>query len=282
MNGASDTPSEAVAQSSTEALTADRAETKYLVSPGRLDSLGGELSARLSAHRFTGEGANRLSDAHHFVTTVYYDTPRHDHLRAARRDHEHNLKIRAKEYYDLHPSLAELATDTADIVRYTPWLWLELKRRDGVRTRKHRVRLLKRDVPRFLSDPTDDPQWLAEPSREDAAGAWTDALCGQHLTACCLVNYRRLSWQSDAESLRVTIDVGLAYYAPPVDLWTREQPLVRGAFGAPCGTEPNAVVEVKTRGSAPSWLKRALDEVDAQHSQFSKFVASAHVVLGQI
>jgi hypothetical protein len=282
MNEASEAPHAIAPASSTEALTADRAETKYLVSPTSLDSLVAELSSRLSSHRFTGDGANRLSDAHHFVTTVYYDTPEHDHLRAARRDPERNVKIRAKEYYDLHPSLAELATDPADIVRYSPWLWLEIKRRDGLRTRKDRVRLLKRDVPRFLADPTADPGWLAGSSRDHGAEVWSAELRGRHLSACCLVNYRRLSWQDDADVLRVTIDVGLACYAPPEDLWTREQPLIRGAFGAPRGTEPNVVVEVKSRGSTPAWQTGVLDGIDAQQSQFSKFVAAAHVVLGQV
>ena len=89
-------------------MTAEREETKYLVAPAHWERLATELSLRLPGHRFTGAGANRLPDAHHYVTTIYFDTPSRFLFRTAVKDFEHNVKIRAKEYYDLHPSLAEL------------------------------------------------------------------------------------------------------------------------------------------------------------------------------
>ena len=117
-------------------MTAEREETKYLVPPARWETLAAELSHRLSGHRFTGEGANRLPDPHHYVTTIYFDTPSRALFRAAATAPDDNLKVRAKEYYDLHPSLAEVATDPTQIVRYQPWLWFELERREGPRTSK--------------------------------------------------------------------------------------------------------------------------------------------------
>ena len=133
-------------------MTAEREETKYLVAPAHWERLATELSRRLPGHRFTGAGANRLPDAHHYVTTIYFDTPSRALVRAAATTVDRNLKIRAKEYYDLHPSLAEVATDPAQIVRYQPWLWFEIKRRDGSRTRKQRFRLPKGDVGSFFAE----------------------------------------------------------------------------------------------------------------------------------
>ncbi len=111
-----------------------------------------------------GPPKNLLPGARHLVTTIYFDTPARTHYGAATGDIDHNVKIRAKEYYDLHPSLAELATDPADIFRYQPWIWFEMKRRDGARTLKHRFRLPKLDVPACLNGGQVVPEALALPA----------------------------------------------------------------------------------------------------------------------
>ena len=93
-------------------MTAERDEVKYLVARRRrCRRWPRAMSHQLPPHRFTGEGANALPRPRHFVTTIYFDTPSRHQFRASRADADHNLKMRAKEYYDLHPSLAELATD---------------------------------------------------------------------------------------------------------------------------------------------------------------------------
>src|SRR5688500_190901 len=86
-------------------LTADRDEVKYLVGREHAQELAVALGRHLPSHRFTGEGANPLPRPRHFVTTVYFDTASRHQFQAAHADGEHNLKMRAKEYYDLHPSL---------------------------------------------------------------------------------------------------------------------------------------------------------------------------------
>jgi len=271
-----------------ERLTAEREETKYLVPGEQLTELQRELAAELPLHRFTGEGANRLPDPHHFVTTVYFDTPSLAHYRAACGDVEHNVKVRAKEYYDVHPSLAELATDPAQIVRFDPWIWFELKRRDGAHTSKRRFRLPKRDVPTLLGGGSLEPDALANagPGHDQVAPALRELVLhcesvGEPLGASAVVNYRRLSFQDVVGSLRVTVDLGLAFYAPPVDLWTREQPLVRSTLGRAKGSEPCAVVEVKRRVGMPSWLRAALERAGVRAVPFSKFVAATGSVHGK-
>jgi hypothetical protein len=108
-------------------MTAERDEVKYLVASEQVQTFATAMSRHLPHHRFTGEGANTLPKPRHFVTTIYFDTPSRNQYRAAQDDHLHNLKMRAKEYYDVHPSLAELATDPRQIVKFQPVLWLELK-----------------------------------------------------------------------------------------------------------------------------------------------------------
>ena len=274
-----------------ERMTAEREETKYLVAPENLDALAAELTRRLPSHRFTGEGANGLPGPHHYVTTIYFDTPSRLLFRTAVKDFDRNVKIRAKEYYDLHPSLAELATDPTEIVRYQRWLWFELKRRDGTHTSKRRFRLRKQEVPGFFTHGRRTPDSVAPPPLgNEPAPAELDAelkeivaYCqslDEPLEATCLVNYRRLSWQSADAHLRVTVDLGLMFYAPPPDLWTREHALVRNTLGAPRGGQNKAVLEIKRHASLPAWLDGALDRAGVQPMPFSKFESASRVVAG--
>ena len=263
-------------------MTAEREETKYLVPPARWETLAAELSHRLSGHRFTGEGANRLPDPHHYVTTIYFDTPSRALFRAAATAPDDNLKVRAKEYYDLHPSLAEIATDPAQIVRYQPWLWFELKRREGSRTSKRRFRLPKRDVAQFFAEGrvTSEALDLAEASEGESLRD-VIRICGtfgEPLAAVCVVNYRRHSWQSDEGDLRVTFDRGLASFAPPGQ-----------SVGAPPragaqrpGGAGGAGDERRARGQTPGRGARlahgVLGRIGAAPVPFSKFVTAARAV----
>jgi len=261
-------------------MTAEREETKYLVPPARWEVLAAELSRRLSGHRFTGEGANRLPDPHHYVTTIYFDTASRTLFRTAAASPGHNVKIRAKEYYDLHPSLAEVATDPAQIVRYQPWLWFELKRRDGDHTAKRRFRLPKRDVPQFFAAGRVTPEALDLTGGDDGLREVVETCraFGEPLSAVCLVNYRRLSWQSAEGDLRVTFDRGLASFAPPDDLWARRRALVRSTLGVAAAHETSGILEIKRRGGLPDWLGACVDRVGATPVPFSKFVTAARAV----
>jgi hypothetical protein len=272
-------------------MTAEREETKYLVTPEHFDALAAEFTRRLPSHRFTGEGANGLPGPHHYVTTIYFDTPSRLLFRTAVNDFEHNVKIRAKEYYDLHPSLAELATDPTQIVRYQRWLWFELKRRDGSHTSKRRFRLRKHEVPAFFTYGQRTPDSIAPPplgdepvsAASDAALEEIVAYCqslDEPLEASCLVNYRRLSWQSADAHLRVTVDLGLMFYAAPSDLWTREHALVRNTLGPPRGGQSKAILEIKHHGGLPPWVDAALERAGVQSMPFSKFESASRVVAG--
>jgi VTC domain-containing protein len=268
-------------------ITAERQELKYLVDQARAQTLVRVLSRQLPRHRFTGEGANRLPQPRHYVTTVYFDTPARELYDAAVAS-ENNLKLRAKEYYDLHPHLAETATDPRQLVRYRPSLWLELKHKDGTRTGKSRLGIPKRDVPGFFADGVVTLEMLRIQERiygeegeqllreaADLVGRFRDPL-----RADCLVNYRRVAWQDDPGTLRVTIDLGLACFAPPEDLWHRDYALVRETLGVPAGVENRCVLEIKSRGPHPPWLASVLEEAGAVRAAYSKFETASRAVHG--
>jgi len=265
------------------AITAERVETKYLIEAAKLSALSSSIAAHLEAHRFTGESANRLPGAQHFVTTIYFDTPSASYFAAAKSNTHSNVKIRAKEYYDLHPSLAEVATDPEQILRYQPWLWFELKRREGLTTSKRRFRFPKAAAGALFDEgrpPEDLPQSGQEHSDAEALIQHVRAQ-SERVVPSAIVNYRRLSFQNPDSTLRVTIDLGLAFFGVPMDLFRRARPLSRSELGKPAGVEPRAVVEVKRRAPLPAWLERALADASNGPVSFSKFVAAGEALRGR-
>ena len=268
-------------------MTAQREEAKYLVSLEQARVVLRELDTRLDAHRHRGEGANRLPQAQHYVTTIYFDTASRTLFHAASRSSSH-LKLRAKEYYDLHPDLTETATDPRQIVRFQPILWLEIKSRDGVHSGKRRIGLPKRDVPAFFArgEVTPEMVQIQEASHGAEARSVLEAVrdlcssCSEPLRADCLVNYRRKAWQDAAGELRVTLDSGLAYYRPPDDLWDREWALLRSTLGTPVASAEHRVLEIKSRADQPAWLKELLQTQGIQLASFSKFEAASSAVHG--
>ncbi len=265
------------------AITAERIETKYFVESARLAELSRALKSQLTPHRFTGEAANRLPGAQHFVTTIYFDTSRRAYFAAARSNEQSNSKIRAKEYYDVHPALVELASTPEQLLRYQPWVWFELKQRAGVSTTKRRFRFPKAQAAQLFDGvPTSQDLGLEQPGeRADAAALIAHVTeQGEPIAPSALVNYRRLAFQSDDATLRVTVDLGLAFYKVPADLWSRTSALSHFSLGEPVRREARAILEVKRRGPLPGWLENALLQASSGPVPFSKFVAASEAVAG--
>jgi VTC domain len=264
------------------AMTADRDEIKFVVAHQHVRSLLQTLSRELSPHHFSGEGANLLPDAEHYSTTVYFDTASRALYRAARDNPADNSKLRAREYYDVHSSLAELATSPEQIVRHQPWLFFELKRRAGARTFKHRVRLHKTEVAECFRDNAFERAATLEDSAAERADrtalATFCAGLSDPLVPSCVVNYRRLAFQDPSAALRVTIDLDVTYYLPPDALWSAPHALLRGRCGRPVGALRGCLAEVKARGEQPAWLERALAAAQATPEAFSKFNAASEAV----
>jgi hypothetical protein len=288
-----------------EDLSTERQEHRYVVAPDRGQELVSALSGRLQHHRFRGSAANTLPRPRHFVTTIYFDTPSRHAYRALRSSQpgEHHAKLRAREYYDLHPSLAELATRPRDVVRHSPGVWLELKFRHGNRTGKQRLLIPRRYVPELLAprgqvapapdppppvDPDDifgldaqtpapSPIWDEDVLREIRSYATSQP---EPLRADCLVHYRRLPWQDPEGLLRVTLDMAIEFFAPPSDVWRGDQALVREALGTPKRKFERAIIELKCRTAPPAWLIDLLTEIRAEPSRVSKFEEASQAVHG--
>ena len=247
--------SSATAREQDAHMTAHRREDKYLVSAEAAKAVAAAANRHLLAHRFRGDGANLLPGAKHFVTTIYF-----------------------------HPDLTETATDVAELVRFQPIVWLEVKSKDAAFTGKQRIGIPKVDVPGFFAEGRLTPAMLQIHEATyggDATAALTAvarlcATCKEPLRADCLVSYRRQAWQDEAGALRLTIDHGLAFFRPPHDLWLRRKALVRESLGAPVATEARRVLEVKTRGPAPAWLA----ELGLAPIEFSKFEAASAAIHG--
>lgn len=261
------------------AITAERHETKYLLAQEHRVALKQMLDRHLSLHHYRGEGENPLPWPEHFVTTVYFDTPDRSHFRAARENGDQNLKLRAKEYYDLHPSLAELATDVSEVLHQPAWLWLELKMRSGTQSSKHRIRLPRTLVPEWIAGRVEPDAQTCVAGRAGDAEALRDYCSRLSLAPTCVVNYRRASFQSPDSRLRVTLDTDLCFYPVPSELWSRRS-LNRAALGRPRLREPQLLLEVKHRqAEIPAWLGEALAAAGAVPVNYSKFVRAAEAVL---
>ncbi len=282
-------------------LSAERQEHRYLLAPGRAQAFTQALNRHLRHHRFIGADANTLPRPRHFVTTVYFDTRSRQVYRALRSGEPgaHHAKLRARAYYDLHPSLAELATDPREVFHHSPGIWLELKFRDGNRTGKHRLAIPRQYVPEVLSSlgetsaahpPVVSHDFEIDAQTPAPASFWGEGSLREILTYCagyteplradCLVHYRRLPWQDPEGGLRVTLDVAVEFFAPPADLWRRDQGLVRDGLGPAKRRFERAIIELKCRTAPPGWLIDLLGTVGAEPSRVSKFEEAAQAVHG--
>ena len=278
-------------------LTASRRESKYLVPLTSGLALRQLMSKHIPCHEFrrNGHQAKRGHSVQHYITTVYFDTAERDIYWTSLRSRS-ALKLRAREYYEVDPGLTELATECIQGIHFEPTLWLELKMKDGGRTRKQRFGLPKCDVSSFFADGTITEAMLAiqrsiyGDHAQEVLNELT-LLCSQFSTplrADCIVNYRRQAWQDDENELRVTLDAQVACYLPPEDLWTKGSALTRTRLGSPVYSQPELVLELKSRKGLPDWLTTAVGELglrnatlpDLGDAAYSKFLASSGIIHG--
>jgi hypothetical protein len=269
-------------------LTADRIEIKYVMPADQAAGFARSMAPLLSLHRYQDSDIEPSPHAEHYATTVYFDTADKHLYRAAVYEPVH-VKVRAREYYEVRPGGSDLEADLQDIVQPRPETWIELKLRDGQRSRKRRVRVAKLDVPSLLG--ALEVQNGAGAPGVAANGEVSDMLeelqrvRGQlpaPFGASCVVNYRRISWQDAGEALRVTLDSDVSAFAPPPDLWTRGSAASRHVLGRPLLQEPSCVLEIKSRGQPPAWLEQVLAKHRATEIEYSKFVMASRAVHGPI
>src|SRR6185436_2188096 len=109
-------------------LVRRRIELKYLLPAAKTRELRAVLTAE------PGQHFRRIGG---WVTTVYFDLPDRRLARAAMERPEENLKLRLREYFDDEGAPC------------SPFVWIEIKERQGSSSRKSRFRLHKRLVAPF-------------------------------------------------------------------------------------------------------------------------------------
>lgn len=266
------------------AITEGRTELKFSLGGQGLAKFRAGLAGRVPEYHHGG-GSSALSGlARHFTSTVYFDTANFDIFRAARSGAPH-VKLRGREYYDVLP-LDELAVDVDELCKSAPILWLELKTRDGDESGKRRVGVPKRRLSHFLHSPEVDPELRSiqeESLGSDGAAVLSEMLeflkqVGAPLEASCIINYARASWQSDDGALRITVDEELCVFAPQAAVLERDVTLSRERLGTPAWKRTGAIVEVKTLGSCPDWLRTMLADCGARQTSTSKFITGTLAV----
>ena len=213
-----------------------------------------------------------------FVSTLYFDTP-DQQIAAACAEGSENIKLRAREYY-------APAGDSG--VYREPELWLEIKRREGARTKKLRCNILVRELGELLEDGVMTHAAVA--SRLNRWGEPGDRVLAEILTLLrrldgplrpnCIAHYRRRAWQDEDARARVTIDTELSVYPPPdpsrFQVWGASLVEVVTSM-EPLHELEHAIVEAKVEGAPPAWLEALLGEATLR-SDFSKFLVASRVI----
>lgn len=292
-------PCDSTRSSADELMTADRSERKYLLGLSDANAFSRKLDAHLSRHTHS---RSQLPNARLYSTTVYFDThSRHLYQEASVANE--SVKLRAREYYAVDPSMVQLARRPEELVRFDRVLWFELKHKQGGRVQKRRFGIPKPDVPAFLSNGRITEEMvdvqLQQRTTDDGHSHGLNEVAGQHgdkarsllsevshlcqlygepFDVDCIVNYRRVAWQDERGLLRITLDRDVRFFPPPSDVWTRSFALTAETLGRPAAKLGHAIIEVKSRGTLPAWLESTLEATSAEASDFSKFVAaSSHV-----
>ena len=236
----------------TDDLVKRRIEIKHLVSPVAADGIREWI-----ANARPGRNARRISG---WVATTYFDLPDRRLARAALDRPEQNLKLRAREYF------------SEDYVPCSPFLWIELKEREGGVSRKSRFQLHRRMLRRFLEGDRDLAEILTCQEKgsvlEDVVAAVQriDDLARSPLATVGAVRCRRSSVQGGDPAARVTLDESISYHLGP------------GA--PPAWIEPSAVVELKHGGDAvPAWAAGLAGALEP--SDYSKFLVLARLSLSE-
>jgi len=274
----------------TARLTADRDEVKYLLPATEATAFIQNIAERLSPHRYRDARVTADPPAEQYATTVYFDTAGNELYRAAVTEPMH-VKVRAREYYDPQHDRAHPVANGYDLLQSGRVIWIELKVRDGQRSRKRRVCIAKLDAQRLLCQldiATDlrDVQAVgdADTHVHEIATELEElrARLRGPLQPSCVVNYRRLSWQDSGSALRITLDRDVCAFVPPTDLWTRNAVLTRQALGRAAFEESCCVLEVKSRGALPAWLQPVLEQHRTTEVSYSKFVMASRAVHGPV
>jgi SPX domain protein involved in polyphosphate accumulation len=259
----------------------ERSEQVYFLRTESTERFIERVSAHLAVDSFGRTESDASESPAHYITTLYFDSDTQEIARACEGGNE-GVRLRAREYADHLPEQG---------IRREPLLWLEVKTRNGASTRKVRFAIPSHEVQTVLSDGVISERMLHFESR--AWGQPAEAVLREIAELCmntagplkpdCMAHYRRQAWQDTDETLRITLDTELAFHRPPANLFQGGLALAETIAEPPVARLLHSLVEIKTRGEQPDWLRNLIAEVglDPAHEgpgTFSKFVAASHAV----
>ncbi|MEW6752925.1 MAG: polyphosphate polymerase domain-containing protein [Candidatus Latescibacterota bacterium] len=227
-----------------------RSECKYLVPTERLPALRQALlpffDVDLHVSRERGE---------YTVQSIYFDTPNLDYYWQKVDGIQHRRKLRLRGYDQPESNAA---------------VFLEIKRKDDACIAKTRVQLAYPQALRVLAGGCPERHFgAADPARLRDLQAFLYHLHRYRLLPVVLVRYEREAYFCRFDpSLRITLDKDLrsAPYPRLERLFgeRRTRPSLRGRF----------VLEAKSHGMLPAWLRSILEEFGLERTAVSKYTIS--------
>lgn len=217
-----------------------REERKYPIAEGRADLLAAWIAARIAPDPDYPRGV---------ITSCYYDSPSLDAYWEAADGFWGKAKLRLRWY--------GAPVDAA------AGCWLELKRREGARGRKLRLRL---EVGAGVE--------LAEGMRLPGRGQLSDALrelgapAAPTLEPTALIRYERRRWSDAASDLRVSID-------------SRVRAAAARRGSAWLHVPDGAVLELKSAGPLPARLQ-GLERLGLRREAHSKYAIAVERISPRI
>ncbi len=257
-------------KSSVNKITKSRNEIKFLLDKPNALFLRKEIKKNLSRHVFTK--GKKLT----LVSTIYFDTPDFFFYKHSEENHANNVKIRAKEYYYFDSELVEHAYNFESLFEYTPYLFLEIKRRKNNNTSKKRIKIEKNRLPEILKAlctkknielqnvPSND---LNEFKKEIDIITQNKTL--ESIIPVAISNYTRDAFENPEGSIRISMDYDLSYHLPPDNLFKNELALVKENLPISIEKEKRIILEVKHTEAFPEWLQNFTNNIPK--SDFSKF-----------
>ncbi len=185
------------------------------------------------------------------VRTLYFDRPDGSLARRALEDPFHCTKVRIREYADR-----------------SPWVWFEVKTREGRWTRKSRLQLGRDDAARCLAG-LDGPfgRFPGEPGQDDAdARLYLNEARSGHLVALGAVHSTRRSFLLKKSLVRITLDLEIAYHRAAASPFAGEASVMSGPL---LRREEEPVLELKHVGCVPRSCLALVDGL--RPSNYSKF-----------
>ena len=189
------------------------------------------------------------------ISTIYFDTRDLALGRGLKKNPEENIRIRAREYF---------YSSSGGFV-HSPYIWVEIKAKQGHAIIKKRFRLLKEYLGRVWRG-VDVTKALMRnnPGAGEAAlrhyRELKDILGEKEFVPTVITHYEREEYRKPTGDLRITFDRDISYHRPPEDLYKTFEVLSRDRLGRELGSEPNRILEMKDHRQIPRWLARVVDE----------------------